>query len=246
MIAARAFGSAPFTESLRQVFVAGSVNPGPAQPVYGPMVFRAALMHFDTHFALAPVILTSAEPVPFSHFCSSLFGSVTGGNCASTGRPSSPRPAAAATAIRTFLDMAFLPSVVGVRSPRTQHRSSPNAALREHVNAKKTMIGARSEGTSRAGGLTRSICTGFHWVAATGHHEPPPRTGDDARARADQLHAGRSLRRIVPARGARRRRRDRARRARHEHALVRPGARLHAAARVAGPLAVRADRAGPH
>src|SRR5262245_50378988 len=125
MIAGRAFGSAPLTESLMQVFVAGSVNPGPAQGVYGPMVFRAALMHFDTHFALAPVSFTSAEPVPFSHFCSSLLGSVTGGNCASADRPSSPRPAAAATAIRTFLDMAFLPSVVGARSPRTQHRSSP-------------------------------------------------------------------------------------------------------------------------
>src|SRR5262245_25194518 len=82
MMAARAFASAPFTESKIQALVFGSEKPGKKQPVHGG-VLRQVLTQFPTHLDFAPTNFVRAVPVPFSHFCSSLLGSVTGGNWAS-------------------------------------------------------------------------------------------------------------------------------------------------------------------
>src|SRR5262245_11631528 len=106
---ARAFASAPFNGAKMQAFVSGSEN-GAKHPPYGPDVLRAVFRHFDAHLAFLPTNLASALPVPVSHLASSLFGSVTGGNCAATVDTSRPhKPAAAITDVPNDTRMS-LPS----------------------------------------------------------------------------------------------------------------------------------------
>src|SRR4029077_2831445 len=78
------------TGSLMQVAL---VPPyGGKQSVYGPLVLRCVAMHFATHFPFEPTNFARVLPVPDSHFCSSLLGSVI---CAGTDVASKNKPVAA-------------------------------------------------------------------------------------------------------------------------------------------------------